>query len=141
MGSKNQNQHAKLKKLSKFADTSVLVIFFLGFLAFDYEIFGLHEQIVAIPHEMEVYFEFVPWIIFLVLVFDLILKYLILEKNLKIFFQHYWFKIIKTGKFGYPSRGVFADRFLSAAVIIFVCVINTNQQHICCCRCWHFWRW
>ena len=43
MGSKNQNQHAKLKKLSKFADTSVLVIFFLGFLAFDYEIFGLHE--------------------------------------------------------------------------------------------------
>jgi len=133
MGSKhpNQNQHVKLRKLSKFADTSVLfllVIFFLGFLAFDYEIFGLHEQIVPIPHEMEIYFEFVPWIIFVVLVFDLFLKYLIVEKNLRIFFRHYWldvvmaalipilwplkfmkmtlksFKIIKTGKFGYKSH-------------------------------------
>ena len=131
MGSKHTNQHAKLKRLSKFADTSVLlllVIFFLDFLAFDYEIFGLHEQIIAIPHELEVYFEFVPWIIFIVLVFDLFLKYLIVEKNLKIFFQHYWldvvmaalipillplkfmkitvksFKIIKTGKFGYKTN-------------------------------------
>lgn len=131
MGSKHPNQHARLKKLSKFADTSVLillVIFFLGFLAFDYEIFGLHEQIITIPHELEVYFEFVPWIIFIVLVFDLFLKYLIVEKNLKIFFQHYWldvvmaalipillplkfmkmtvksFKIIKTGKFGYKAN-------------------------------------
>ena len=131
MGSKHTNHHVKLKKLSKFADISVLillVIFFLGFLAFDYEIFGLHEQIITIPHEMEVYFEFVPWIIFIVLVFDLFLKYLIVEKNLKIFFQHYWldvvmaalipillplkfmkmtvksFKIIKTGKFGYKAN-------------------------------------
>ena len=131
MGSKHTNHPAKLKKLSEFADISVLillVIFFLGFLAFDYEIFGLHEQIITIPHEMEVYFEFVPWIIFIVLVFDLFLKYLIVEKNLKIFFQHYWldvvmaalipillplkfmkmtvksFKIIKTGKFGYKAN-------------------------------------
>ena len=131
MGSKHTNHHAKLKKLSKFADISVLillVIFFLGFLAFDYEIFGLHEQIITIPHDMEVYFEFVPWIIFIVLVFDLFLKYLIVEKNLKIFFQNYWldvvmaalipillplkfmkmtvksFKIIKTGKFGYKAN-------------------------------------
>ena len=131
MGSKHTNHHVKLKKLSKFADISVLillVIFFLGFLAFDYEIFGLHEQIITIPHDMEVYFEFVPWIIFIVLVFDLFLKYLIVEKNLKIFFQHYWldvvmaalilillplkfmkmtvksFEIIKTGKFGYKAN-------------------------------------
>lgn len=131
MGSKHTDHHVKLKKLSKFADISVLillVIFFLGFLAFDYEIFGLHEQIITIPHEMEVYFEFVPWIIFIVLVFDLFLKYLIVEKNLKIFFQHYWldvvmaalipillplkfmkmtvksFEIIKTGKFGYKAN-------------------------------------
>ena len=131
MGSKHTNHHAKLKNLSKFADISVLillVIFFLGFLAFDYEIFGLHEQIITIPHDMEVYFEFVPWIIFIVLVFDLFLKYLIVEKNLKVFFQHYWldvvmaalipillplkfmkmtvksFKIIKTGKFGYKAN-------------------------------------
>ena len=97
MGSKHTNHHAKLKKLSEFADISVLillVIFFLGFLAFDYEIFGLHEQIITIPHEMEVYFEFVPWIIFIVLVFDLFLKYLIVEKNLKIFFQHYWLDVV-----------------------------------------------
>lgn len=131
MGSKHTDHHVKLKKLSKFADISVLillVIFFLGFLAFDYEIFGLHEQIITIPHEMEVYSEFVPWIIFIVLVFDLFLKYLIVDKNLKVFFQHYWldvvmaalipillplkfmkmtvksFKIIKTGKFGYKAN-------------------------------------
>jgi hypothetical protein len=131
MGSKHTDHHVKLKKLSKFADISVLillVIFFLGFLAFDYEIFGLHEQIITIPHEMEVYFEFVPWIIFIVLVVDLFLKYLIVEKNLKVFFQHNWldvvlaalipillplkfmkmtvksFKIIKTGKFGYKAN-------------------------------------
>ena len=131
MGSKHQNQHAKLKKISKFADISVLfllAIFFIGFLAFDYEIFGLHEQIIVIPHEMEIYFELVPWIIFMVLIFDLFLKYLIVEKNLKIFFQHYWFdivmaelipillplkfmkmtlkpfKIIKTSKFGYKAN-------------------------------------
>jgi len=144
MGSNHQTQHAKLKKLSKFADISVLfllVIFFLGFLAFDYEIFGLHEQIITIPHEMEVYFEFVPWIIFIVLVFDLFLKYLIVEKNLKIFFQHYWldvvttalipillplkfmkmtlkpFKIIKTGKFGYKANqkiGKLREHFFSS---------------------------
>lgn len=144
MGSRhqNQNQHARLKQLSKLADTFVLfllVIFFLGFLAFDYEVFGLHEQIIAIPHEMEIYFEFVPWIIFIVLVFDLILKYLIVEKNLKIFFQHYWldvvmaalipillplkfmkmtlkpFKIIKTSKFGYKANqkiGKLREHFL-----------------------------
>ena len=131
MGSKHQNQHAKLKKISKFADISVLfllAIFFIGFLAFDYEIFGLHEQIIVIPHEMEIYFELVPWIIFMVLIFDLFLKYLIVEKNLKIFFRHYWFdivmaalilillplkfmkmtvksfEIIKTGKFGYKAN-------------------------------------
>ena len=77
---------------------------------------------------MEVYFEVVPWIIFLVLVFDLFLKYLLVDKNVKNFFQHYWldvvitavipillplkfmkmtvksFKIIKTGKFGYKAN-------------------------------------
>lgn len=127
----HRTQHAKLKKLSRLADTSVLfllVIFFLGFLAFDYELFGLQEQIIAIPHEVEAYFEFVPWIIFIVLVFDLFLKYLIVEKNLKIFFRHYWldvlmaalipillplklvkftlkpYKIVKTGKFGYKAN-------------------------------------
>jgi hypothetical protein len=127
----HRTQHAKLKNLSRFADTTVLfllVIFFLGFLAFDYELFGLHEQIIAIPHEMEVYFEFVPWIIFVVLVFDLFLKYLLVERNLKIFFRHYWldvlmaalipillplkilkftlkpYKIVKTGKFGYKAN-------------------------------------
>jgi hypothetical protein len=58
----------QVKKLSKFADTSVYFcssfpLWVSWHLALRY--LGLHELIVAIPHEMEVYFEFVPWIIFL----------------------------------------------------------------------------
>jgi hypothetical protein len=97
-------------------------------MSLDYEINGQKEQNIAIPQDMEVSIEYVPWIIFVVLVFDLFLKYLIVEKNLRIFFRHYWldvvmaaliplllplkfmkmthksFKIIKTGKFGYKSH-------------------------------------
>ena len=70
---------------SKIADIIVLgllVIFFVGFMAFDYELLGFHDPLIAIPHESERYFEVIPWIIFGVLVFDLYLKYMIVGRDL-----------------------------------------------------------
>ena len=81
---------------SKIADIVVLallVIFFVGFLAFDYELLGFHDSFLRIPHEGKQYFEVIPWIIFGVLVFDLYLKYIIVGRNLKLFFKHYWLDI------------------------------------------------
>lgn len=81
---------------SKIADIVVLcllVIFFVGFLAFDYELLGFHDSFLKIPHEGKQYFETIPWIIFGVLVFDLYLKYIIAGKNLKLFFKRYWLDV------------------------------------------------
>jgi hypothetical protein len=81
---------------SKIADIVVLallVIFFVGFLAFDYELLGFHDSFLRIPHEGKQYFESIPWIIFGVLVFDLYLKYIIVQRNLKLFFKHYWLDV------------------------------------------------
>ena len=81
---------------SKIADIVVLcllVIFFVGFLAFDYELLGFHDSFLKIPHEGKQYFETIPWIIFGVLVFDLYLKYIIVGKKLKLFFKHYWLDV------------------------------------------------
>jgi hypothetical protein len=124
---------------SKIADIVVLgllVIFFVGFLAFDYELLGFHDSFLRIPHEGKQYFETIPWIIFGVLVFDLYLKYIIVGRNLKLFFKHYWldvsmaalipillplkfvkvtlkmFKAVKATKFGY-KLGHKINKFLT----------------------------
>jgi hypothetical protein len=84
---------------SKIADLVVLgllVIFFVGFLAFDYELLGFHDSFLKISHEGKQYFEAIPWIIFGVLVFDLYLKYIIVGRNLKLFFKHYWLDVFMT---------------------------------------------
>jgi hypothetical protein len=124
---------------SKIADIVVLVllvIFFVGFLALDYELLGFHDSFLRIPHEGKQYFESMPWIIFGVLVFDLYLKYIIVGRNLNLFFKHYWldvsmaalipillplkfikvtvkmFKAIKATKFGY-KLGHKVNKFLT----------------------------
>ena len=81
---------------SKIADIVVLcllIIFFVGFLAFDYELLGFYDPLITIPHESEQYFEVIPWIIFGVLSFDLYLKYIIVGRNLKLLFKHHWLDI------------------------------------------------
>ena len=104
---------------------ALLVIFFFGFLAFDYELLRLHKPIITIPNETEQYFEAIPWILFGVLVFDIYLKYIIVGRDLKLLFKYHWldismtalipillplkflkvtlklFKAVKTTKFGY----------------------------------------
>ena len=81
---------------SKIADMVVLgllVIFFAGFLAFDYQLLGFHDPLITIPHESEQYFEVIPWIIFGVLVFDLYLKYIIVGRDWKLLIKHHWLDI------------------------------------------------
>ncbi|HEX5977662.1 MAG TPA: hypothetical protein VFY68_10315, partial [Nitrososphaeraceae archaeon] len=81
---------------SKVVDITVLcllVIFFVGFLAFDYELLGFHDPLITIPHESEQYFEVIPWIIFGVLLFDLYLKYKIVGRNLKLLIKQHWLDI------------------------------------------------
>jgi hypothetical protein len=71
----------------------LLVIFFVGFMAFDYELLGFHDPLIAIPHESERYFEVIPWIIFGVLVLDLYLKYRIVGRDLRLLIKHHWLDI------------------------------------------------
>ena len=55
---------------SKVADIVViilLVIFFISFLVFDYEILGLDKAPISLPHETKQYFDLIPWIVFAVL--------------------------------------------------------------------------
>jgi hypothetical protein len=113
-------------KLADIVVLALLVVFFFGFLAFDYELLGFHKPIIiTIPNETEQYFEAIPWIIFGVLVFDIYLKYIIVGRDLKLLFKYHWldismtalipillplkflkvtlklFKAVKTTKFGY----------------------------------------
>jgi hypothetical protein len=82
---------------SKIADIIViilLVIFFISFLAYDYETLGLDKAPVSLPPKHKQYFDLVPWIIFAVLVFDLYLKYLTLGNNLRLLFRHHWLDVV-----------------------------------------------
>jgi hypothetical protein len=58
----NSTSHL-IRVCSRIADIvllGLLVIFFVGFLAFDYELLGFHDAIVRIPHEGKPYFESIP---------------------------------------------------------------------------------
>jgi hypothetical protein len=83
--------HPNIPAISKLLDIVVLIlllVLFFGFLAFDYELLGIHEQIIPIPYESEIYFEMLLWILFSVLVFDLWLKYLMAGKGFRVFLRH-----------------------------------------------------
>ena len=132
-----------IRVCSKVADIVVLcllVIFFVGFLAFDYELLGFHDPLISISHESEQYFEVIPWMIFGVLVFDLYLKYIIVGRNLKLLFKHHWvdifmaalipillplkfikvtlkiFKAVKATKFGYKVLQKFKKVFTQLSI-------------------------
>jgi hypothetical protein len=85
-------------KLADIVVLALLVIFFFGFLAFDYELLGFHKPIIiiTIPNETEQYFEAIPWIIFGVLVFDIYLKYIIVGRDLKLLLKYHWLDISMT---------------------------------------------
>jgi hypothetical protein len=84
-------------KLADIVVLALLVIFFFGFLAFDYELLGFYKPIIiTIPNETEQYFEAIPWMIFGVLVFDIYLKYIIVGRDLKLLFKYHWLDISMT---------------------------------------------
>jgi len=69
---------SSLYAISKILDIVVLAllaIFFIGMLAFGIAYFGFHEVIFPIPHEAELYFEFLPWAILGLLLADIYVKY------------------------------------------------------------------
>ena len=72
-----------------------LVIFFIGLFAFDSDIFGYDEPILAIPQDWEDPWEIISWIIWVVFVVDLYFKYRRAE-NWKVFFRQRstWIDII-----------------------------------------------
>jgi hypothetical protein len=74
----------------------LLILFFIGFLAYDYEILAIKEPILQIPNDYRVFFEFLPWILLLLLITDLYLKYQLSEGKPKYFLKKYWTDILLT---------------------------------------------
>jgi hypothetical protein len=89
----------KVQKLLIVNDLAIFVLLILlviGFLSYDYDLFGMSESIIPIPYEYKVYFEFVPWLLFLLLSVDLFIKYLYVDKDLSYFLKKYWLDILLT---------------------------------------------
>jgi hypothetical protein len=75
---------------------SLLILFFIGFLTYDYEIIGIKEPFIHIPKEFKIYYEILPWILFSLLVTDLMFKYKLSEGNINYFLKKYWTDILMT---------------------------------------------
>ena len=56
----------------------------------------MSESIIPIPKEYKVYFEFIPWLLFLLLSIDLFIKYLYVGRDLTYFLKKYWIDILLT---------------------------------------------
>jgi hypothetical protein len=75
---------------------SLLIIFFVGFLVYDYEIIGIKEPFVHLPEHFKLLFEILPWILFILLIIDLFLKYKLVDGELNYFVKKYWVDILLT---------------------------------------------
>jgi len=73
---------------------SLLVLFFVGVMAFDVAYFGFHEALIPISHEAEAYFEALPWIILGLLVADIYVKYKKLDGDWRALLRHHWPDIV-----------------------------------------------
>lgn len=74
----------------------LLILFFIGFLAFDYEILAIKEPFIHIPKYYKDFFEVLPWILFSLLVIDLCLKYKLSGGKPKYFLKKYWTDVLLT---------------------------------------------
>ena len=74
----------------------LLVLIFVGFVSFDYEIFGLKDSFLPIPENYKSFFEILPWILFLLLIVDLAIKFKLVGGDLRYFVKKYWIDIILT---------------------------------------------
>jgi hypothetical protein len=86
----------KLLIVNDLAIFALLILLVIGFLSYDYDVFGVSEPIIPMPKEYKVYFEFIPWLLFLLLSIDLLIKYLYVGKDLRYFLKKYWIDILLT---------------------------------------------
>ena len=89
----------EVQKLLIFNDLAIfalLILLVIGFLSYDYDLFGINNPIIPIAKEYKVYFEFVPWLLFLLLSIDLFIKYLYVGRDLSYFLKKYWIGILLT---------------------------------------------
>jgi len=80
----------------KILDLTILafvVVFFVGVLAFEYDVFGLHQPIIHISVEWKQFFDVLIYPIVVLLVADLILKYRKINEP-KQFVKKYWMDIV-----------------------------------------------
>ena len=86
----------KLLIVNDLAILALLILLVIGFLSYDYDVLGMSESIIPIPKEYKVYFEFIPWLLFLLLSVDLFIKYLYVGRDLGYFLKKYWIDILLT---------------------------------------------
>jgi cytochrome c biogenesis factor len=86
----------KLLVVNDLAIFALLILLVIGFLSYDYDLFGMNESIIPISKEYKFYFELIPWFLFLLLSIDLLIKYLYVGKDLRYFLKKYWIDILLT---------------------------------------------
>ncbi len=74
----------------------LLALFFFGFASYDYEMFGFKEAFIHFPEDYKTIFDFLPWVIFTLLVIDLAIKFELVGGNLRYFVRKYWIDIVLT---------------------------------------------
>jgi hypothetical protein len=77
---------------------SLLILFFIGFLIYDYELTGIKEPFIPNPisKDYKVFFEILPIILFSLLLIDLLIKYKLADKKFRYFVKKYWTDILMT---------------------------------------------
>ena len=89
----------RIQKLLIINDLTIfilLILFFVGFLSFDYETFGFKDSIIQTPEGYKPYFEMLPWVLFFLLALDLTIKFKLVEGNIRYFMKKYWLDIALT---------------------------------------------
>jgi len=86
----------KLLIVNDLAIFVLLILLVIGFLSYDYDLFGMNESIIPLSKEYKFYFELIPWFLFLLLSIDLLIKYLYVGKDLRYFLKKYWIDILLT---------------------------------------------
>ncbi len=89
----------KLQSISIVIDLSIfalLILFFIGFLMYDYSFIGLKEPFIKGADDFKNLIEILPWILFTLLFVDLFIKYKLVEENKSYFLKKYWSDIFLT---------------------------------------------
>jgi hypothetical protein len=75
---------------------SLLILFFIGFLIYDYELIGIREPFIHVHKDFKDFFEILPLILFSLLLIDLLIKYKLVDGKWRYFLKKYWTDILMT---------------------------------------------